>query len=214
MIPLVKDESIKALLIETIAESPEFVRDSDRLDEYVKLISQGATNVKGAARCLGAFTASGFTNNEIFLKIARNVENEFAVELLVSMGRFEWGDIPGDLVAFAQEVHKAQRIRNRSGVFAAFILIVHPLVSEYAHISSMSFGYPYKEAAVNDWAWVTPKSTENMVRRKIVTQKEADLLIKLGEILSGSLNEEEKENLYKEFFGEKNPFDVIFTLPE
>lgn len=58
MIPLVKEQSTKALLIETIVESPEFVSDDTILDEYVKLISVGATNVQEAARCLGAFTAS------------------------------------------------------------------------------------------------------------------------------------------------------------
>lgn len=106
MIPLVKEQSTKALLIETIVESPEFVNDDTILDEYVKLISEGATNVHEAARCLGAFTASGSTNNQIFLQLANKLNNEFAVEILVSMGRSNWGEIPHYLETFAQEVQK------------------------------------------------------------------------------------------------------------
>ncbi|MGW8442841.1 hypothetical protein ACWGXJ_17965 [Paenibacillus sp. S33] len=216
MIPLVKEQSTKALLIETIVESPEFVSDDTILDEYVKLISEGATNVQEAARCLGAFTASGSTNNQIFLQLANKLNNTFAVEILVSMGRSNWGEIPHYLESFAQEVQKAQRIRYRSGIIAAFLLIVHPLCSEYAHISSLSFGYPFTEAAVNDWAWVTPKNIENIVQKKIVTSKEADVLVKLGGLLRNNmdLNSNEIAKLYTEFFEDKNPFDVIYTLPK
>ncbi|SFR23288.1 MULTISPECIES: hypothetical protein [unclassified Paenibacillus] len=216
MIPLVKEQSTKALLIETIVESPEFVNDDTILDEYVKLISEGATNVHEAARCLGAFTASGSTNNQIFLQLANKLNNKFAVKILVSMGRSNWGKIPHYLESFAQEVQKAQRIRYRSGIIAAFLLIVHPLCSEYVHISSLSFGYPFIEAAMNDWAWVTPKNTENIVQRKIVTSKEADVLVKLGGLLryNKDLNSNEIAKLYTEFFEDKNPFDVIYTLPK
>ncbi|MGG1650967.1 hypothetical protein ACIFOF_06830, partial [Paenibacillus sp. NRS-1780] len=99
---------------------------------------------------------------------------------------------------------------------AAFLLIVHPLCSEYAHISSLSFGYPFTEAAVNDWAWVTPKNTENIVQKKIVTSREADVLVKLGGLLRNNmnLNSNETAKLYIEFFEDKNPFDVIYTLPK
>ncbi|WP_311079289.1 hypothetical protein [Paenibacillus polymyxa] len=216
MIPLVKERSTKALLIETIVESPEFVSDDTLLDEYVKLISEGASNVQEAARCLGAFTASGCTNNQIFLKLASKLNNKFAVEILVSMGRSNWGEIPHYLESFAQEVQKAQRIRYRSGIIAAFLLIVHPLCSEYAHVSSLSFGYPFTEAAVNDWAWVTQKNTESIVQKKIVTSREADILVKLGSLLRNNmdLNSTEITKLYTDFFEDKNPFDVIYTLPK
>ncbi|MMZ46395.1 hypothetical protein [Paenibacillus sp. Mc5Re-14] len=216
MIPLVKEQSTKALLIETIVESPEFVSDDTMLDEYVKLISEGATNVKEAARCLGAFTASGSTNKQIFLQLANKLNNKFAVEILVSMGRSNWGEIPHYLESFTQEVQNAQRIRYRSGIIAAFLLIVHPLCSEYAHISSLSFGYPFTEAAMNDWTWVTPKNTENIVQKKIVTSKEADVLVKLGRLLryNKDLNSNEIAKLYTDFFEDKNPFDVIYTLPK
>ncbi|MGR6761300.1 hypothetical protein [Paenibacillus polymyxa] len=216
MIPLVKEQSTKALLIETIVESPEFVSDDTVLDEYVKLISEGATNVQEAARCLGAFTASGSTNNQIFLQLANKLNNKFALDILVSMGRSNWGEIPHYLESFAQEVQKAQRIRYRSGIIAAFLLIVHPLCSEYAHVSSLSFGYPFTEAAMNDWAWVTPKNTENIVQKKIVTSKEADVLVKLGRLLryNKDLNLNEIAKLYTDFFEDKNPFDVIYTLPK
>ncbi|WP_088830835.1 hypothetical protein [Paenibacillus tyrfis] len=216
MLPLVKEGTTKALLIETIVESPEYFYDNELLDEYVKLLSEGATRVKEAARCLGAFTASGISDHQIFLKIAENLNKESAIEILVSMGRSKWGDVPSHLKSFAQELQIAQRIRYRSGVIASFLLIVHPLCSEYAHISSLSFGYPFTEAAVNDWAWVTSKSTDIIVNKKIVTPKEAEVLVKLGELLRNNTNAniEEFGKLYSEFFEDKDPIDVIFTLPE
>ncbi|WP_256026509.1 hypothetical protein [Paenibacillus polymyxa] len=69
---------------------------------------------------------------------------------------------------------------------------------------------------MNDWAWVTPKNTENMVQKKIVTSKEADVLVKLGGLLryNKDLNLKEIAKLYTEFFEDKNPFDVIYTLPK
>jgi hypothetical protein len=90
------------------------------------------------------------------------------------------------------------------------------LCSKYASISALTFGYPYTEAAVNDWAWVTPKSTESIIESKIVTPKEAEILRELGGLLwnKTNLTPELATKLYSEFFEDRNPFDVIFTLPE
>lgn len=113
-------------------------------------------------------------------------------------------------------VQKEQRIRYRSSIIGAFLLIVHPLLSKYAHASWLSFGYPSTEAAMNDWAWVTQKSTDTLIERKIITAREAELLVKLGSFLlkKENLNSIEAKELYTDFFGNKNPFDVIYTLPE
>jgi len=214
---LVKDDSLKALLIETIVESPDYTRNGSRLlEEYVQQLSKGTTTVEAAARCLGAFTASGYSNNEIFLQIAENVDHEFGIEILVTMGRSNWGEVPSHLESFAMRVQKEQRIRYRSSIFGAFLLIVHPLLSKYAHVSSLSFGYPSIEAAMNDWAWVTQKSTETLIERKIITTREAEVLVKLGSLLHKirNLSPLEAKELYTDFFGNKNPFDVIYTLPE
>ncbi|WP_338532721.1 hypothetical protein RBB83_19515 [Paenibacillus peoriae] len=69
---------------------------------------------------------------------------------------------------------------------------------------------------MNDWAWVTPKNTKNIVQKKIVTLKEADVLVKLGRLLryNKDLNSNEIATLYTDFFEDKNPFDVIYTLPK
>ncbi|WP_334073524.1 hypothetical protein [Paenibacillus sp. A14] len=85
--PLVKDDSLKALLIETIVESPYYTKNGSRLlEEYVQQLSKGTATVEAAARCLGAFTASVYSNNEILLQIAENVDHEFGIEILVTMG--------------------------------------------------------------------------------------------------------------------------------
>lgn len=217
MIPLVEHNSTKALLIETIAESPNYVSSDTRLvDEYIRLISLGATTVANAVRCCGAFVVSGTTMNEIFTKLADSPNKKMAIEILVLLGNNDWGDLPSNLELFANEVETLKRIRYRSGIISAFLLIVNPLCSEYAYISSLSFGYPSTEVAVNDWAWVTPESTKYILDRQIVTPKEANILVELGRLIHSNVNlsVEEMTKLYTRFFEGKNPFDVMFTLPE
>lgn len=61
-----------------------------------------------------------------------------------------------------------------------------------------------------------PKNTEHIVQKKIVTSREADILVKLGDLLRLNMNLSSNEvaKLYTEFFEDKNPFDVIYTLPK
>ncbi|WGU92300.1 hypothetical protein QJQ58_17105 [Paenibacillus dendritiformis] len=218
MIPLVEDNSIKAQIIETIVESPHYVsNDTKLLDEYIRLVSLGEVIVPEAVRCFGAFSVSGNTMNEIFTKLAESPNKEVALEILVLMAKRDWGDLPSHLESFANEVETLQRLSYRSGVISTFLLIVHPLCSRYAHISSFSFGYPSTEVAVNDWAWVTPESTKYMLDRKIVSPKEANILVELGRLIrsdKNNLGAADMTKLYNQFFEGKNPFDVMYTLPE
>lgn len=221
IMPFVKEDSTKALLIEILVESPDFVDDHDLMDEYIKLISQGATYIQAAASCLDGFHDRGA--KEILTKLANNLEKELALEILVQIDPSKWGLVPGHLASFAQELKSLvkecrfkQKIKYRSWVIGAFLLIVHPLCSKYGSASSINFGYPFPEAAINDWAWVTPKSTESIIQSKIVTPNEAEVLRELGRLLCDKvdLTPEQRSQLYTHFFEEKNPFDVIYSLPE
>ncbi|WP_268625028.1 hypothetical protein [Paenibacillus alvei] len=218
MIPLVEDNSIKALIIETITQCPDYVsNDSKLLDEYIRLVSLGEVILSEAERCFRAFAVSGITMNEIFTKLAESPNKELAIEILVLMSESDWGDLPSHLESFANEVKTLQRIRYRSGVISTFLLIVHPLCSKYAYIGSLSFGYPSTEVAVNDWAWETPESTKYMLDRKIVSPKEANILVELGRLIrsdKNNLGAADMTKLYTQFFEGKNPFDVMYTLPE
>jgi hypothetical protein len=218
MIPLVEDNSIKARIIETIVESSNYVsNDTKLLDEYIRLVSLGEVVLSEAVRCFGAFSVSGITMNEIFTKLAEYLDKELAIEILVLMGNRDWGDLPSHMEPFANEVKTLQRLSYRSGVISTFLLIVHPLCSKYAYIGSLSFGYPSSEVAVNDWAWKTPESTKYMLDRKIVSPKEANILVELGRLIrsdKNNLGAADMTKLYTQFFEGKNPFDVMYTLPE
>lgn len=218
MIPLVEANSTKAQIIETIIESPHYVsNDTKLLDEYIRLVSLGEVFLSEAVRCFDSFTVTGVTMNEIFTKLAETPNKELAIEILVLMSESDWGDLPSHLESFANEVKTLQRIRYRSGVISTFLLIVHPLCSKYAHIGELSFGYPSSEVAVNDWAWETPESTKYMLDRKIVSPKEANILVELGRLIrsdKNNLGAADMTKLYTRFFEGKNPFDVMYTLPE
>jgi len=214
-----KEDSTKALLIETLVEGPESIElitlvDS-YLDQYVKLISLGATNIEEAVRCLGAFSANDCSNQQIFTKVVEVLNKEFAVELLSHMGYKEWGTIPKHLLSIASEIEMARKIRYRSFIIASFLLITHPMCARYAPISSIAFSYPYVEAAINDWAWITPENTTYIIEEGIVTSKEAEVLVRLGEkIFHGEkLNSLDAKALYTDFFQGKDIFDVMYTLP-
>lgn len=121
MIPLVEDNCTKALIIETIVQSPHYVsNDTKLLDEYIRLVSLGEVIVSEAERCFRAFTVSGITMNEIFTKLAESPNKELAIEILVLMAKSDWGDLPSHLESFANEVKTLQRIRYRSGIITAF----------------------------------------------------------------------------------------------
>ncbi|MNW31224.1 hypothetical protein D3C74_81330 [compost metagenome] len=212
---LVKDDSTKALLIETIVESPEYDKLIGLLEEYIQLISKGVTNTDDAARCLDSFSVSDYSDLEILTLIAENVEKELATKIIISGNLSLECEFPSHLESFQLHVKKARRIQHRSFIIGAFLLIVHPLCSKYATIGSLSFGYPYTEAAANDWGY-NQKNVEIIIDRRIITPEEGKVLARLYDLLltNRNVSTQEAEKLYADFFGSKDPFDVIYTLPE
>lgn len=55
-----------------------------------------------------------------------------------------------------------------------------------------------------------------MLDRKIVSSKEANILVELGRLLRSdkNLGAADMTKFYTRFFEDKNPFDVMYTLPE
>lgn len=225
MVPVVKDIATRAYLIEIIAEFLCFQYDNNEkliydnneelLDEYVYFLSQDTTDIKDAESCLSAFIILGINKDEVFNKIARKLERKKVIQILMSI-EYEWENVPKELEEIYKEVEIGKRISYRSNLISTFLLIIHPLCFKYEHINCVSSSYPSLLSAIADWGWKTPGSTNYIVKRKIVTKKEGEILEHLGELLMNGVewDSEEIRKLYDEFFDDKNPFDVMFTLPE
>ncbi|NFI04069.1 hypothetical protein FC961_07880 [Clostridium botulinum] len=220
MLSIVKKNSHRAVLIETIAEIPCFDFDNNQglLDEYIFLLSQRATTSKKAAQCLDSFIVSGANAGEVFNKVAKNLDKKHAIEILININIRvdEWGIIPNELKGLFKDFQIAKKISYRSCVIAPFLLIVHPLCLKYGTISFLSFNYYSIDSAVYDWGWYQPSGARYLVEGKIVTAKEAEILQRLGDLLRSHIELDSKEirGLYYEFFYDKDPIDVMFTLPE
>jgi len=220
MLSIIKKNSHRAVVIEIIAQIEEFDFDNNKelLDEYVFLLSQKATTNRRAAQCLEAFITSGVDAGEIFSKLADNLDEKHIIEILIHI------NIRKDELVITskksdrvfEELEEAKKISHRSCVIAPFLLLVHPLCLEYGTSSYFSFNYYSVDSAIYDWGWYQPNGARYLVDRKIVTEKEAEILQRLGNLLRGDveLNSEEVRALYGEFFNNRNPFEVMFALPE
>lgn len=126
-----------------------------------------------------------------------------------------WGDIPAAYEDIYKKVKEGEKIRFRSYIVSTFLLIVQLLCSRYEYSNCVSIEYPSLLSAVEDWEWQTPGSTNYIVKQGVITIEEWNVLERLGELLKSDieLNSTEIRNLYNEFFQDKNPYDVMSTLP-
>ncbi|NFR85748.1 hypothetical protein [Clostridium sp. ZBS2] len=225
IIPVVKDITTRASLIEIIVEvlcyhydnNEELLYDNNEelLDEYVHLLSQNATSIEDAKNCLIAFIILGVNKDKLFNKIVKKLNKKQAVQIFMNISD-EWEIVPKEAKEMYTEVELAKKISYRSSVVSTFLLIVHPLCSKYEYINCISFSCSSLLAAIADWGWKTSGSTNYLVERKIITKKEGKILEHLGALLMSDIewDSEEIKKLYYEFFNNKDPLNVMFTLPE
>lgn len=219
MLSIIKEDETRAMLIETIVEISCFDFNSNKklLDEYLHLILGRNTTNEEAAQCLSAFILSGADKDKIFNEIAKNLDKENSMQILVNVdtGTDYWNAESNGSEEFFIELQRVKRIRYRSGVITSFLSIVHPMVLKYGNIAPF-FYHHRDEIEALDWNWNHLNSLMQLIERKIITAKEADILQRLGNLINKHKNPEliEIEKLYNEFFDDKDPLDVMFTLQE
>lgn len=215
-VPHIKEKRTRAAIIETMVEFPDFNFDYEILDEYLTLVFDYQTNNEDAIRCLKSFTVQDLFKEVIFLRLAQFTDKQRALEILVGIGGSNWGEIPAEYQQFDDQVRSGIRMRNRTFIISQFLYFVHPLCREYSYINHLAAHYPTMQSARNDWAWRLPGSTDHIINSKIVTSREAEVFIKLGQLLHEKvhLTSVVKKGLYSAFFEGKDPIDVIFNLPQ
>ena len=219
MLSIINQDGRRAMLIETIVEIPCFDFNSNKklLDEYLHLILGRNTTNEEAGQCLSAFILAGADRDKIFNEIAKNLDKENSMQILVNVdtGTDYWNAESNGSEEFFIELQRAKRIRYRSGVITSFLSIVHPMVLKYGDIAPFFYHYCDERKAL-DWNWNQLNSLMQLIERKIITAKEADILQHLGELLDRKVELDSTviKKLYEEFFDDKDPLDVMFTLQE
>lgn len=222
LLPNITNKYNKASLIEAIVQcfydykfSENFCKEI--FDEYVLCLTENATSVEDAIVCLNGFIHFGIRQNEIFIKLAQNLEKEGAITILCQMDITDWGTVPKELSQFLEEVQKAYNIRWRSTIIGQFLLLVNPKCRRYGEISGITLVYKsYKGVYEDCWPKGLLNFKKALIKSKVLSIKEIEILEKLDEILSNGtkLDSLEVERLYNDFFEGRDVFDVIYTFPK
>ncbi|MBG9793296.1 hypothetical protein ABD76_12630 [Paenibacillus dendritiformis] len=228
LLPRIEDTSDKALLIETIVQclySSDKISETsckEILDEYILCLRDSATSLDNIVQCLKGFIDAGISKNEIVAKLATNLEKEYVLSILSRMTRMKIDDLANTsdelskLLAESQEVYN---VRARSGIIAQFLLLVHPHIRKYAGISQITFLYDSYTGVYED-CWprgLLPNMKDTLIKSKVLSPKEVSILEDLDRLINTQgedLDSMEVRKLYDDFFEGKDPFEVIFTLPE
>lgn len=220
----VEDKYDQATLIETIMEYADEYSlsevDIERIfEQYLICITEQAGNIKDMSVCMNDFINAGIDIKEIVGKLEGNLEKEQLIKLLSFLYRnhkAEFNEIDSHLL---KEIHQAYCISQRSGIIAQFLLLTNPYVRRYAGLSEILFLYDSYEGVYQD-AWrrgLLPNMKNMLIDFKILSLKEICVLEELDNLINTHgecLDSEKVEQLYYDFFRDKDPFEVIFTLPQ
>ena len=97
------------------------------------------------------------------------------------------------------------------------MLLVNSKCRKYAEISEITLVYKsYKGVYEDCWPRGLLNFKESLIKSKVLSLKEIEILEKLDEVLSSGTNLEslEVEKLYNDLFEGRDVLDVIYTLPE
>jgi len=216
VLPKTNDPHNKAAIIETLVEATYGNANKEMLnelfDEYILLIDQYATVLDNAARCLNGFIASGIDVSEISINVGKLKDQKYAIALLAYLNAALWGNLPEDLQS---EVKAAREIRERTYIFAQFLLILSPLIAKYEKVSSIDFVFDYEGAHI-DWPFAEEGSSLLWIERGVINDREGHIFEELARLIhneSIDLLSDQVLSLYEALFKGKDPLDVIFTLP-
>lgn len=225
LLPRIEDKSDKALLIETIVQcsynsdkiSESFYKKI--LHEYILCLCEPTTSLDNIVQCLGGFIRVGISKNEIVANLATNLEEEYVLLILSRMKIDDLAYTSDELSKLLAESQEVYNIRWRSGIIAQFLLLVHPHIRKYAGISQITFLYESYRGVYED-CWprgLLPNRKDMLIKSKVLSPKEVSILEDLDRLINTQeedLDSMEVRKLYDDFFEGKDPFEVIFTLPE
>ncbi|ATF11542.1 hypothetical protein HP398_13225 [Brevibacillus sp. HB1.4B] len=223
LLPHIEDKYDRASLIETIIECSDIYTVSEKFlkeifDEYALCLAEKAVNVKGMSACLMGFIQAGISEKEVIKKLEENLEKEYVISVLSKMYINYLANSVESNSSLLKEAQEAYYLSQRSGIIAQFLLLVNPHIRKYAGISQITFLYESYRGVYED-CWprgLLPNMKDTLIKSKVLSSKEVSILEELDRLINTqgeNLDSMEVRKLYDDFFENKDPFEVIFTLP-
>jgi len=223
MLSRIEDNYKKAELIETIMDyADEYSLDEtyikDLFDQYIVCVLKKAVSLQNVSVCLLDFWNAGISMQEIVSNLESHLGSEELTGVLVILYAHHPNILSPCIPHLLKEVQVAYRIRERSGIIAQFLLLTNRYVRKYAEYSQITFLYNTYEGVYAD-CWprgLLPNRKEYLISSNILSLYEIAILEELESLINvqgENLESVKVEQLYLRFFGERDPFEVIFTLP-
>lgn len=220
----VKEKHDQAILIETVMECLDIYTFSeacikDIFEKYMSCIAEKVVSLNGLTMCLIGFIQAGISEEQIIIRLEENLEKEHVINVLSRLYINYFANSSEANSGLLREAQKAYYISQRSGIIAQFLLLVHPHIRKYAGLSQITFMYDSYRGVYED-CWprgLLPNMKGTLIKSKILSSNEVGILEELDTMinLQGEALESMKvRELYDAFFEGKDPFEVIFTLPE
>jgi len=223
LLPNVTDKYDKASIIEAIIQS-FFWYENDRiyykeiLNDYIWCLSEYATSLNDSVLCLTSFLHVGITEHELVTKLVKKLDKEYCLLILSRLSLEAPCNLEIETLDWLEEAKVYSNISQRSAIIAQFLLLIHPHIRKYAGISKIHFLYDsYKGVYEDCWPrGLLPNNKNTLIKTNVLSLKEVNTLEKLDELINTQeedLDSIKVRELYDEFFEDKDPFEVIFTLP-
>lgn len=220
---------IKLLALHHLYYPPDFLKENNidlrcMLSEYLGMTDIDDMTEK-TAEVLSCYMTDPVCAKEINDNLLSRLSDKSKIGLMLEMRRYGT-DIEADIVGHCDNISRSvidrashmHRLRQRLHILRLVFTVTHPQLYDEIYYSGLSYGYSY-ESICADWYWTEPKSPseDNCVTSKIISPAEADILHRIGKVISVvNLSDMDSDTirklseLYDKFTAGRQPSDVLF----
>lgn len=144
-------------------------------------------------------------------KIADNLSEESLISILLSISEIRNNP---KFDKYLKTIEDYKKIRSRVLDIAPFLIIMNPDSEKYFNFSDIKISYLSSiEGIIIDNNWQMDYCMKNHVEEKIISQREANIMMEAWEKLKdNSITEEERMYYYKEMCNGSDPISLIFNI--
>lgn len=220
---------IKLLTLNHLYYPSEFLKGNNIdlrsiLSEYLRMTDIDDMTQK-TAEVLSCYMTDPVCAKEINDNLLSRLSDKNKIGLMLEMIKYGT-DIEADIAGHCESISRSDidranhmhRLRQRLHILRLVFTVTHPRLYDEIYYSGLSYGWSY-ESICADWYWTEPKSPseDNYVTNKIISPKEADILHRIGKVISVvSLSDMDSDTirklseLYDEFTAGRQPSYILF----
>lgn len=220
---------IKLLALNHLYYPPKFLKENNIdlwsvLSEYLRMTDIDDMTEK-TAEVLSCYMTDPVCAKEINDILLSRLSDENKIGLMLEMRKYGT-DIKADIAGHCDNISRSDIdranhmhcLRQRLHILRLVFTVTHPRLYDEIYYSGLSYGWTY-ECICADWYWTEPKSPseDNYVTNKIISPQEADILHRIGKVISESrLSDMDSDTirklseLYNEFTAGRQTSDILF----